>query len=157
VKLYLVRHGEVSNREVFSNRPLSQKGKADVFKIGKFLKGADVKVKIDVLWHSRKVRAVQTAQILAKIIKIDQEKVVEKEELSPTAPANNLLKQIIKGNTNLMIVGHLPFLQKISSLLLVNSEYEELIKFPSGGVVCFKREGDKWYLLWEVIPELIPG
>ncbi len=155
MKLYLVRHGEVSNREVFSNRSLSQKGKADVFKMGKFLKGADVK--IDVLWHSRKVRAVQTAQILTKIIEIDQEKVVEKEELFPTAPANNLLKQIIKENTNLMIVGHLPYLQKISSLLLVNSEYEELIKFPSGGVVCLKREGDKWYLLWEVIPELIPG
>ena len=155
MKLYLVRHGEVSTREVFPNSPLSKKGKADVFKMGKFLKDADVK--IDVLWHSKKVRAVQTAQILAKIIEIDQEKVVEKEELSPNAPANNMLKQIIKENRNLMIVGHLPFLQKLSSLLLVNSEYEELIKFPLGGVVCLKREGDKWHLLWEVIPELIPG
>ncbi len=155
MKLYLVRHGEVSTGEVFPNRPLSQKGKADVFKMGKFLKDADVRV--DVLWHSKKLRAVQTAQILEKIIEVDKEKIVEKEELSPTAPANNLLKQIIKENTNLMIVGHLPFLQKISSLLLVNSEYEELVRFSSGGIVCLKRESDKWYLLWGVIPELIPG
>ncbi len=153
MKLYLVRHGEISTGEVFPNCPLSQKGKADVFKMGKFLKDADVK--IDVLWHSRKVRAVQTAQILAEIIDVNKEKVVEKEELSPIAPANNLLKQIIKENTDLMIVGHLPFLQKLSSLLLVNSENKKLIEFFSGGVVCFKREGNKWYLVWEVIPELI--
>ena len=155
MKLYLVRHGEVSTGGVFSNPLLSEKGKADVFKMAEFLKKASVK--IGILWHSRKGRAVQTAQILAEIINVNKKKVIEKEELSPTAPVNNLVKQIIKENTDLMIVGHLPFLQKLSSLLLVNSEYEELVRFPCGGIVCLKKESDKWYLLWEVIPELIPG
>ncbi|MCK5534810.1 phosphohistidine phosphatase SixA [bacterium] len=156
MNLYLVRHGEAMGSELFPTRPLSQKGKADVFKIGKFLKEAGIK--IDILWQSKKTRAVQTAQILAEIIKIDKQNIMERDDLFPNDPVNNLLKEIIKKEADhLMIVGHLPFLQKLSSLLLVNSEYKRLIDFSSGGVVCLRREGEEWHLVWEVIPELIFG
>lgn len=153
--LYLVQHGEATTKEISPDRPLTEKGKSDVLRISKFLKEAGVK--INMLWHSSKLRAIQTAQIFAEIIEVNKENILERQDLSPLDPVNNVQKEIVKNDVDLMIVGHLPFLQRLTSLLLVGSESEVLVRFSQGGVVCLKQKEDKWHLVWEVIPELIPG
>ncbi len=155
MELYLVRHGEANPKQISASQELTAKGKTDVFKVGKFLKNADIK--IDTLWHSSKTRAVQTAQILADIITIGKENILERQDLSPLDPVNKVQEEIITHGMNLMIVGHLPFLQKLTSLLLIGSEYEELVSFSSAGVVCFKQQENKWYLAWIITPDLIKG
>lgn len=47
-------------------------------------------------------------------------------------------------------------MQKLSSLLLTNSENYKVIAFSPGGVICLEREdGGNWHLIWAITPELI--
>ncbi|MCD6094260.1 MAG: phosphohistidine phosphatase SixA [Candidatus Omnitrophica bacterium] len=149
MRLYLVQHGEALSKETAPERPLSEKGKTDVFKIANFLKG---KVKIHCIWHSKKLRAIQTAQIF-KEVGIGED-LVEREDLNPLDPVEKLPPEIIKSNLDLMLVGHLPFLASLASLLLSGNEDLNLIKFYPGGVVSLEKE-ENWRLLWIVIPHLI--
>ena len=65
-------------------------------------------------------------------------------------------QEIESQNKNLMIVGHLPFLQKLASLLLSGTEDNQFISFRNSGVVCLEYTG-AWKVLWAVIPELLEG
>ncbi len=153
MRLYLVQHGEATDKEIDPARPLSEKGKTDVSKIAKFLK--EKKLNVESIWHSTKRRAIQTAQILAESI-IPKEGIIEKQGLAPNDPLDKLYQELTRENKDLMIVGHLPFLQKLSSLLLTNSENYKVIAFSPGGVICLEREdGGNWHLIWAITPELI--
>jgi phosphohistidine phosphatase len=56
-----------------------------------------------------------------------------------------------------MIVGHLPFLSRLASTLLIGDETVALVAFRNGGVVCLERgeEKGRWRLTWAVVPELL--
>jgi phosphohistidine phosphatase len=56
---------------------------------------------------------------------------------------------------DVIIVGHLPFLQKFASLLITSSESSEVVKFKQGGVVCLERTNSQWSVAWMVVPELL--
>jgi len=57
-----------------------------------------------------------------------------------------------------MIVGHLPFLARLASYLVMGSEEPPLVRFRYGGVVCLERtgEGEPWMVSWMIVPECIP-
>lgn len=156
MKLYLVRHGEAVSEDIDPTRPLSEKGKADTLKVAGFLRAAGIQ-KVGSIWHSTKARAIQTARIFAETM-AHKECLVEKEGLAPNDPPDKLPEELSAQETDLMIVGHLPFLQKLISLLLVGSESHKVVSFHQGGVVCLECKGDgKWWLLWAIAPELIKG
>jgi len=153
MRLYLAQHGEAVSKEIDPARPLSEKGKTDVSKIAKFLKEKGIRP--DIIWHSTKKRAIQTAQILAESI-TPKEEIIEKHGLAPNDPVDKLHQELSSENKDLMIIGHLPFLQKLISLLLTGSEIREVVGFSPGGVICFEREdGGSWHLIWAITPELI--
>ncbi len=52
-----------------------------------------------------------------------------------------------------MIVGHLPFLDKLASFLLCGEENPSLILFQYGAIVCLKGKEDK---RWEIASILTP-
>jgi phosphohistidine phosphatase len=55
-----------------------------------------------------------------------------------------------------MIVGHLPFLSKLASLLLTGSESSETVAFKQGGIVCLKcKDKNLWQIDWMITPELL--
>ena len=57
---------------------------------------------------------------------------------------------------DLMIVSHLPFVQKLASLLLSGTEEKDLISVRNSGVICLEHTGS-WKVFWAVIPELLEG
>ena len=60
--------------------------------------------------------------------------------------------------SDLMIVGHLPFLGKLVALLVTGSEKNEIVEFRFGSVVCVERRDDKkWKVAWMVTPSLLQG
>ncbi len=152
MRLYLVQHGEATSEEVDPNRPLTEKGKEDVSRMADFLKKAGIRV--IATWHSEKLRAIQTAQILGEAVSTE---IVKQEGLAPNDPVDRWLEELNTQVKDVMIAGHLPFLQKLASLLLVGDESSRLITFRPGGVVCLEREEEKWYLVWMVPPELAKG
>lgn len=150
MRLYLVQHGEATPKETDPNRPLTGKGKKDVSRMAKFLKEKGIRV--IATWHSEKLRAIQTAQILGKAVAVE---IVKQGGLAPNDPVDKWLEELNTRVKDVMIVGHLPFLQRLASLLLVGDESSWLITFRPGGVVCLEREEEKWSLVWMMPPELV--
>jgi len=55
-----------------------------------------------------------------------------------------------------MLVGHLPHLGRLASLLLSGDKEKGIIDFKMGGIVCLKRFDDgHWAIEWMIIPEVI--
>ena len=152
MRLYLVQHGEATSKEIDPDRPLTKKGKKDVSQMAEFLKKKGIRV--IATWHSEKLRAQQTAQILGKAISVE---IIKQEGLAPDNPVDKWLEELNTRVKDVMMVGHLPFLERLASLLLAGDESSQIVAFKPGAVACLKREdaGEKWSLAWIKLPELV--
>jgi len=153
MKLYLIQHGEATTEEVDPSRPLTAKGRLDVQKIVSFLKGSGMGPV--PIYHSGKTRARQTAEIIAPYLGAEGQ-VQEKGGLAPNDPVQGLAKEVSGMSSDVMIVGHLPFLAKLASTLLTGLESKSLVAFRMGGVVCLQRNEERtWQVAWMVTPHLL--
>ena len=150
MKLYLVQHGEATSKEENPQRPLTEKGKKDVTKIANFLKKANIS--INTIYHSSKKRSQETASILSSVL--NESASLEEKQISPNDPMGNIYGEIIARKDDLMIVGHLPHLAKLSSKLLIGDEGKQIIEFQQGSVVLLEKE-ENWKVRWFIIPELL--
>ena len=50
----------------------------------------------------------------------------------------------------LIIVGHLPHLGRLASLLILGIPDKEIVKFTMGGVICLDRSDDVWSIQWAI-------
>ena len=152
MRLYLVQHGEATSKEINPDRPLTKKGKKDVSQMAEFLKKR--RMRVIATWHSEKLRAIQTAQILGEAISVE---IVKQEGLAPNDPVDKWLEELNTRVKDVMMVGHLPFLERLASLLLAGDESSQIVAFKPGAVACLKREdaGEKWSLAWIKLPELV--
>ncbi len=153
MKLYLVQHGEAISEEVDPQRPLTEKGFAEVSKMARFARATGCRA--PMIWHSGKLRARQTADLLARALQ-SEEGVQERGGLAPSDPIEPMLEELAARQADLMVVGHLPFLAKLASMLLCGS-FSDMIAFQPGGILCMERGPDhRWRLAWMATPELTP-
>src|SRR5262249_8197573 len=114
-------------------------------------------ISIDGIEHSDKLRARQTAEILAAKLKPRN----GTKQISGIAPNDDVSPMRIRLSSeqkNVMLVGHLPYLSRLLSSLFLVDEDRPLVEFRMGGVVCMKRiENGQWMLLWALIPDLLQG
>jgi len=55
-----------------------------------------------------------------------------------------------------MIVGHLPFLEKLASFLVCGDEGAKAVMFRYSAIVCLeKKESGRWAVDWIIKPEMI--
>ena len=71
MKVYLVRHGDAVSSQFDPQRPLSEQGRADIQKVASFIKPLGISV--EHVWHSGKLRAAQTAEILAGAVLVEED------------------------------------------------------------------------------------
>ncbi len=153
MKLYFVQHAKAASKEMDPQRSLTEEGRRDIRKVAAFIK--PLKLWVDCLWNSGKRRAVQTAEILAEVIEIKEAKIA-RDGLAPNDDVTTLRDELASVQQDIMIVGHLPFLSKLASLLLAGSESANTVAFRNGGIVCLNRsETNQWQIDWIVTPELI--
>jgi phosphohistidine phosphatase len=153
MKLYLVQHAKAAPKEIDPERALTKEGCQELQKIAVLVKPLNLSV--DYLWQSGKKRAAQTAELLAEVIKIKKAESV-RDDLGPTDDVTALSDELAHIEQDVMIVGHLPFLSKLTSLLLTGSESADTVAFKNSGIVCLNRsEENRWQLNWVVIPELL--
>jgi len=152
MKIYLVQHGEAVAKQVDPERPLTEQGMTDVQRIAVALKHAGVVVKRVI--HSGKLRAQQTAEILA--IDIAPGLQLETSDLiNPNDNPGELDLQIDVGNKDIMVVGHLPFMAKLVSFLVTGDDSQALVAYQPGSVVCLELiEKNNWQVNWMLRPEL---
>lgn len=153
MKLYLVQHAKAEVKAGESERTLTEEGTAELLKIASFLK-IHAGVSPHTIYHSNKIRARQTADILAEQIT----PVHIQEVPTGMAPMDDIDEWVEKANQltgDTMLVGHLPHLNKLASALLNGKKDKTCITFCNAGVVCLLRKDNNWSLLWTVIPDIL--
>ena len=152
MKLYLVQHGEALDKKHDPKRPLSVSGHEDVANIAAFLTG---RVKISRVVHSGKTRARETAEVLGKFLAQGVE-VNELTGLNPLDSVATFVEQVIESKLDTLVVGHLPFMAKLVSILISGSEEKNLVAFLPGTLVCLAcDEKGAWQIEWMIRPELL--
>ncbi len=147
--LYLVRHGEYVPKKINPDCPLSDRGLVEVARMAALATGKEIE--LTKIFHSGKKRALQTAIILKEYLKplfgLDQS--IGLDPNDDIFYALGLIEQA----DNIMIVGHLPFLEKLASYLVTGDEDELVVQFPTAGIVCFDKDTEgKWEIKWALMP-----
>lgn len=151
MRLYLVQHGEAASKEEHPDRPLTDKGTSD---IGRVLDALPGRLPIDRILHSEKTRARQTAELIADRL-APPSGVGEADGLAPDADVTIWCRRLKGDERALMLVGHLPHLARLASLLLTGDPDASVVTFRPGGIVCLERgEQGEWSVCWMVIPDL---
>ena len=153
MKIYLVQHGEAVTKEVDPERPLTEQGISDVQRVARALKHAGVEVKRVI--HSGKLRARQTAEILATEI-APMLQLEASDLINPNDNPGAFDMQAASGSVDTMVVGHLPFMAKLVSHLVIGNDKNMLVAYQPGSVACLELiEKDNWQINWMVRPELL--
>ena len=153
MKIYLVQHGEAAAKEIDPDRPLTDQGMADVQRMSAALKVAGVQVERVI--HSGKLRAQQTADILAS--EVAPGLVPEISALiNPNDNPGAFEMRSDNSELDTMVVGHLPFMARLVSLLVAGDDSLTLVTYQPGSVVCLESmEDDNWRINWMLRPELL--
>ena len=153
MKLYLVQHGEACAKDVDPERPLTDQGNADTDRLAAFLKQAGIQVERVI--HSGKLRAAQTAEYLAKAIAPG----VEPQSsgiINPNDDPGAFDWQSDSWDRDTLVVGHLPFMAKLVSHLVIEEENRPIIAWQPDSIVCLERENSThWQINWMIRPELL--
>jgi len=151
MKLYLAQHAEAKTEEQDPERSLTPKGRKDALLVAQAVK--DLDLRIDQIRHSGKKRARQTAGIFGQFFSPKQG-VDESPGLGPVDDVKSVGDEVTAGNKNLMLVGHLPFMERIAGYLITGDPDHKVIDFHNAGLVCLKRENEAWYVDWIITPEI---
>jgi phosphohistidine phosphatase len=155
MQIYLVQHGESKPEEIDPERKLTETGSRAVQKVADFLRTSGG-VEVDAIWHSGKPRARQTAELLVPSTRAGERAVMHHDGLAPKDAVEPIKQELEQENSNVMIVGHLPFLGRLAALLLTGNADNDVVAFQFGCVVCLKRnDRDKWRLEWMIVPNLL--
>jgi phosphohistidine phosphatase len=153
MKLYLIQHGEAKSEVEDPERSLTARGEREVMAVSKVAGG--LQIKPSKVYHSGKLRAKQTAEIIASGLKISDSFVQPVQGLNPNDDIHPWVERISKEKEDLMLVGHLPFLEKLTSFLLCGNENARSVLFRYGAIVRLDQKEDKgWAVRWIFTPEM---
>lgn len=152
MSLFLVQHGQSVEKDVDAARPLSETGVATVTRMAAVAR--DHHVHVSSIIHSGKTRACQTADILAAALH-PSEGVRAWSGLDPHDDVT-VLAERLRAEENRMIVGHLPFLERLLSFLTTGNPDSRVLRFQNGCIVCLDRdrEASTWYIKWTLMPDV---
>lgn len=153
MKVYLVRHGDAVSSQFDPQRPLGEQGLADIRKVASFIKPLEISV--EHIWHSGKLRAAQTAEILAGAVLVIKDCSAH-NDLGPNDDVTIIADELDTYDTDLMLVGHLPFIAYLTSLLVTGKETANVVAFDAGSITCLDRRAPgQWQIEWMITPELL--
>lgn len=151
MRLYLVQHGEAKSEAEDPERSLTFRGEEETMKISDAVKRLDIRP--SRIYHSGKRRSEQTAGLIARALDLS---VQLGQGLNPTDDVRPWVERISRETQDLMIVGHLPFLEKLASLLTCGDERKKAVLFRYGAIVCLeKKEAGRWAFDWILKPEIL--
>ena len=151
MKVYLVQHGEAQRKDVDPTRPLTERGRQEVRRVATFADRLDLKV--HQIRHSGKTRAEQTAGILGEALS-PPGGVVAVTGLAPLDDVQPVADGLAREQQPVMLVGHLPFMARLTGLLVAGDPDQPVVEFRQAGLVCLTREEDGWLVAWVLTPEM---
>ena len=151
MRCYLVQHGKSLSEAEDPSRALTKEGIDESTRTSEFL--SQIGLSLSLIQHSGKARAQQTATILAGCLEGRTEQIKGLAPLDDPELMANLLGET---SHDVMLVGHLPHLEGLASILLTGRADQKPVRFRNSGIVCLERNEDKtWSLVWLITPELV--
>jgi phosphohistidine phosphatase len=146
-----MQHGKSVSKQENPDRPLSDIGSKEVEKIAIQLQ--EYNLHINSIFHSSKLRAFQTAEILQRYLSASQ----GTKEINGMNPNDNvqLFSVTINQVDNAMYVGHLPFMEKLVSFLTTGEDCKGIVKFQNAGIVKLQYfdEEESWFITGVLLPK----
>ncbi|RJQ75018.1 MAG: phosphohistidine phosphatase SixA [Desulfobacteraceae bacterium] len=150
--LYLVQHGKSLPKEQDPRQGLSDTGVAEVRRIAQV--AGQYGVRVSAIVHSGKLRAAQTAEILAQALNPARgisatEGIGPLDDVEAYAPHIDLKKDEL-------IVGHLPFLEKLTAYLITAKTAPPVFRMQNGGIVCLDHypQTTQAVIRWALMPHI---
>jgi phosphohistidine phosphatase len=130
-------------------RPLSDRGRVEVDMLAR--KAAGRGVKPDIIWHSGKLRARQTAEAYWKRCN-PLASFAAARGLQPTDPINWIVDAIAGEPKHILLAGHMPHLPRLLGRLTTGDADAMPAEFPLNGVVALEEVEGKWVERWRLRP-----
>ena len=150
--LFLVQHGKSLPKEKDPDQGLSKEGFAETQTMATL--AAENNIQVMRIIHSGKKRALQTAESFVKALEPE----AGMSKGAGLAPLDNVAKfaSTLNNEENIMVVGHLPFLEKLLSFLVVGSPDRPVIKFQNSSIICLDIDdvAGHWFIRWALFPRL---
>lgn len=141
-KIILTRHGESTSTLENPQRPLAMTGRQHAEQMASWLDGCGYEV--EEILHSSKLRARQTAKIFGSRLGLHAAKVRQAPGLKPHDDPAPAAEAIELDRRSIMIVSHLPFLNRLASLMLVGDPDTIQFQFSDAGVLILARVSGGW-------------
>ena len=150
--LYIVQHGQSLTRDIDPEKGLSNQGIETVKKIARVAQNYGVKVAR--IQHSGKKRALQTAELLAATLK-PADGLQEVADIKPMDDVA-IFASRVDYSANIMVVGHLPFLERLTSFLVIGQQSPIVFKLQNGGILCLDQieHSDVPAIKWALMPQV---
>ena len=152
----MIQHAESKSKEEDPARPITERGRKSVENVGAHL--VRLGIGFNRVFHSGKLRAQQTAEILGGLLNSEVEAHAGLDPMDPVTPTMRWFsEQARRGLKSVAIVGHLPFLDKLASIMVTGSESVGVVAFQYAGVVRLVPKGEEegYRVRWVLAPELI--
>ena len=130
-------------------RPLSDRGRVEVDMLAQ--KAAEHGAKPDIIWHSGKLRARQTAEAYRKRCN-PLATFSATRGLQPTDPTNWIVDSIAGEAKHILLAGHFPHLPRLLGRLVTGNPDADPGQFPLNGVVALEQVDGKWVERWRLQP-----
>jgi phosphohistidine phosphatase len=150
--LYVAQHGKSLPASEDPKKGLSKDGQLETQRIAEVAAGYQVHV--SRILHSGKQRARQTAEIFEQYLTpeggseaCDGMKPLDDVTLfTPTLPLDQ----------DVMLVGHLPFLERLIGLLVCDNPEKMVFKLQNSGIVCldYLDESQLIVIRWALMPNI---
>ena len=148
----LVHHGDALPALADPQRPLSTRGLAAAAALAAAVAARGVRP--DVIWHSGKRRARETADAFWRACNPFAELRAQRG-LQPDDGPWWLRDHLVGETREVMVVGHMPHLPRVLGSLTTGDD-EAHADFPLHGLVVLARQGEStmWAELWRASPPL---
>ena len=141
MNLLLVRHGDATGSEN-GDKILSPLGHQQITRTARAV-AENLDFRLDNVYHSGKTRARQTAEILAHILKSENE-ISATTGLSPLDSPSIWAERLKALDTNIALVGHMPFMSEMAAYL---TKEPFVYQFYTATIVHLIRNSDN---LWAI-------
>ena len=148
--VFLVQHGLSLSKDKDPAKGLSEQGRDNTKTIAQVAKTYAIPVK--EICHSGKTRAEQTADVFNEYLAPEQG--VSRIDGIKAMDDVTLFAGSLDSGSDTLYVGHLPFMEKLTSYLICGSAENRVFKFQNSGIVCMDRDEDGWFIKWSLNPDI---
>jgi phosphohistidine phosphatase len=145
--ILLVHHAEAVGPEVDPMRPLSTAGRAHA--AGLAAAAAARGARPDVIWHSGKLRARQTAEAFWSACN-PFATFAAVRGLQPDDPPLWIRDRLAGETQSIAVVGHMPHLPRLLAMLTHPGNETSRVTFPLHSCIALDAQNDRWVELWRL-------